>query len=59
MRGARHAGRVGTGGHLQPQRHEVVGVVQIVELGGVDDLRLAIERGVREEVQVVEISRTR
>ena len=38
--------------HFEAQRHEVVGVVHVVEFGGVDDLRLAVERGVRKEVQI-------
>jgi len=41
---------------LEAERHKVVGVVHVVELGRAHDLRIAIERGVRHEVQVGEVA---
>ena len=41
------------GGHGEPQRHQVIGVMEVVQLGRVHDARLAIERGAVAEVQVI------
>ena len=43
-------------GHRQPQRDQIVGVVHVVELGRMDDLRLAVERAVVAKVQVSEVA---
>ena len=42
--------------HGQPQRDQVVGVVHVVELGRVDDLGLAIERGTVMKLQVRQLA---
>ena len=44
-------------GHRQPQRDQIVGVVQVVELGRMDDLRLAVERAIVTKVQVSEVTK--
>ncbi len=43
--------------HRQPQRDQIVGVVQVVELGRVDDLRFAVERAIVAKVQVSEVTK--
>ncbi len=42
--------------HRQPQRDQIVGVVQVVELGRVDDLRFAVERTILSKLQVSEVA---
>ena len=44
-------------GHRQPQRDQIVGVVKVVELGCMDDLRLAVERAIVAKVQVSEVAK--
>ena len=43
-------------GHRQAQRDQIVGVVQVVELGRADDLRLTVEGGVVTKLQVTEVA---
>ena len=44
------------GWHRQPQRDQIVGVVEVVELRGMDDMRLAVERTIVAKVQVSEVA---
>jgi hypothetical protein len=48
--------RTELGGHDEPHRDQIVGVVHVVELGRVDYLALAVERGTVMKLQVSELA---
>ncbi len=54
-RSSRGSGR-NSEGTARRKRSQIVGVVKVVELGRVDDLCLAVERGVLAKVQVSEVA---